>query len=126
MTALVDTTILIDHLRGREEAARLLLTLFSKRERVWAAVPSRSEVIAGIRADERSRMDDLFSILSWVDIDTAIADAAGELARQYRPVNPGVGVADYLIAAAAQSIDADLLTSNIKHFPMFAGLKPPY
>ena len=126
MTALLDTTILIDHLRGSEAAERLLLSLFGRRERVWAAVPTRSEIIGGIRDTERARMNDLFSVVSWVDIDAQIADAAGELAREFRLTHPGVDTVDYLIAAAAQTIGAQLLTLNVKHFPMFAGLSAPY
>jgi predicted nucleic acid-binding protein len=33
---------------------------------------------------------------------------------------------DYLIAATAIVIDADLLTTNVRHFPMFTKLKPAY
>ena len=71
-------------------------------------------------------MEELFSILAWVDIDDAVADAAGELARQYRRSFPMIDTVDYLIAAAAQSIGADVVTLNVKHFPMFEGLTPPY
>lgn len=33
---------------------------------------------------------------------------------------------DYLIAATAIVADAELLTTNIRHFPMLEGLAPPY
>jgi predicted nucleic acid-binding protein len=33
---------------------------------------------------------------------------------------------DYLIAAAAQSIGATLVTLDVRHFPMFADLEPAY
>lgn len=33
---------------------------------------------------------------------------------------------DYLIAATAIVVDADLLTTNVRHFPMFPDLQPPY
>ncbi len=33
---------------------------------------------------------------------------------------------DYLIAAAAESIGASLVTLNVRHFPMFPDLEPPY
>ena len=126
MTSLLDTTILVDHLRGNVQAQRVLLELLARRERVWAAVPTRTEVITGIRPDERVAMNDLFSVLAWVDIDPAIADAAGELGHTYSRSHPGIDTVDYLIAATAIAIGADLVTSNVRHFPMFEGLKSPY
>jgi hypothetical protein len=37
-----------------------------------------------------------------------------------------VGVADLIIAATAEQLDLPLATTNLRHFPMFKGLKPPY
>jgi hypothetical protein len=34
--------------------------------------------------------------------------------------------ADYLIAATALLLEADLLTTNVRRFPMLPGLQPPY
>jgi predicted nucleic acid-binding protein len=126
VTVLVDTAVIVDHLRDDSRAVRLLAELFENEERVWAATPTRTEVLAGIRADERAAMTELFDVLSWVDIDVAIADEAGELARQYRRSHRGIDTTDYLIAAAATSIGARLITLNVRHYPMFQGLEPAY
>jgi len=71
-------------------------------------------------------MTELFAILSWVEIDIGIAEAAGTLAQRHRSSHRGIDTIDYLIAAAAQSIGANLVTLNVKHFPMFSGLRPAY
>lgn len=126
MTVLVDTPILVDHLRGDERAVSLLMSLFRDGGQVWAATPTRTEILAGIRPTEREPMMRLLALLSWVDIDSIVADAAGELARRYRRSHSGIDTADYLIAAAAQSVGATLLTLNVRHFPMFADLEPAY
>lgn len=126
MTVLVDTPIIVDHLRGDGRAARLLGELFNFEERVWAATPTRTEILAGVRARERAAMVELFDVLSWVDIDIAVADEAGELARQYGRSHQGIDTTDYLIAAAARSIGARLITLNVRHYPMFDGLEPAY
>jgi predicted nucleic acid-binding protein len=55
-----------------------------------------------------------------------VARVAGQLARRYRKSHRGVGAVDYLIAATAIVIDADLLSTNVGHFPMFTGLRAPY
>ena len=51
---------------------------------------------------------------------------AGELARKHRRAYSGIDDADYLIAATALLLEADLLTTNVRHFPMLPGLAPPY
>ncbi|MDP9467407.1 MAG: type II toxin-antitoxin system VapC family toxin [Chloroflexota bacterium] len=126
MTVLLDTSVLIDHLRGDPRAVELLDELVIADEAVWAATPTRTELLAGIRAREREVLARLFAALAWVDITTAIADDAGELAHRYGRSHPGIDTADYLIAGAARSIGARLLTLNVRDFPMFPGLKSPY
>lgn len=43
-----------------------------------------------------------------------------------RSSHRGIDDVDYLIAATAIVVDADLLTTNVRHFPMFPDLQPPY
>jgi hypothetical protein len=51
---------------------------------------------------------------------------SGELGRKYRCSHPGRNIVDFVIAASAQLLDADLATANIRHYTMFAGLTLPY
>lgn len=126
MSVLLDTPVIVDHLRADARASALLERLFREEDRVWAAVPTRTEVLAGMRPREQRPMASLFELISWVEIDIAIADAAGELARRYRRSHSGIDTTDYLIAAAAESVGARLVTLNIKHFPMFPDLDRAY
>ena len=126
MTVLIDTSVIVDHLRNDPRAVRLMADLLAREDRVWAATPTRTEIIAGLREREVEAMGKLLAILSWVEIDIQVADAAGDLARRYRRSHGGIDTVDYLIAAAAQSIGADLVTLNVRHFPMFSGLTPAY
>ncbi len=126
MTVLVDTSIIVDHLRNDPRAVALMSDLFAREDRVWAVTPTRTEIIAGLRPHEMQPIARLFAVMSWIDIDSAVADAAGELARPYGAAHPGLDAVDYLIAAAAESIDASLVTLNVRHFPMFPDLAPPY
>jgi predicted nucleic acid-binding protein len=48
------------------------------------------------------------------------------LANRYRRSHPGVDTVDYVIAATAQQLEADLWTATSKHFPMVPGLSAPY
>ncbi len=126
MTVLVDTSIIVDHLRNDPRAVALMADLFAREDRVWAATPTRTEIIAGLRPLELEPMRRLFAVMSWIDIDPVIADAAGELARRYHASHSGIDTVDCLIAAAAESIGASLVTLNVRHFPMFPELVPPY
>lgn len=126
MTVLVDTPVIVDHLRNDPRAVTLMDDLFAREDRVWAATPTRTELLAGIRPPELQPMGRLFSIMSWIDIDRDIADAAGELARQYHASHGGIDTVVYPIAVAAQSIGASLVTLNVRHFPMFPDLGPAY
>lgn len=119
----LDTTVLIDHLRGFEPARTYL--------RALPTVPacsevSRVELLRGIRQPERRATDRLMALIEWIPVDEAIARRAGQLGRRYRRSHASIGVADLLVAATAQLADAELATSNVRDFPMFRGLRPPY
>ncbi|MBI2703837.1 MAG: type II toxin-antitoxin system VapC family toxin [Actinobacteria bacterium] len=121
-----DTSVLIDHLRGDVRARRLLVEATERGEELFGSVLTRTEVLSGMRSTERRATAALLSALRWVPVDEALADAAGTLARKYRRSHPGVDAADYVIAATVEALDAELWTRNVRHFPMLAGLHPPY
>jgi hypothetical protein len=62
----------------------------------------------------------------WIDVDQTLADLAGELARRYVKSHPSVDTVDYIVAASVEALEAELATTNVKHLPMFTGLKKPY
>lgn len=123
---LLDTTVAVDHLRGHGPAADLLRSLLQGEETVAASEVVRFELIAGVRDDEVPALERFFAAVSWVPVGEGISRAAGELAREHRRGHSGIDDADYLIAATALLLGADLLTTNVRHFPMLSGLKPPY
>ena len=123
---LVDTTVAIDHLRGEASATDLLRKLVEEDEILAASEVVRFELLAGVRDDELEALEHFFSAVSWVAIDEDVARAAGALARKHRRAHSGIDDGDYLIAATALLLDAELLTTNVRHFPMFPGLQPPY
>jgi predicted nucleic acid-binding protein len=125
MSVLVDTSILIDYLRGHRDAADLL-----ERERaagpLHASEITRLEVLAGMRPAEERQTRSLLSTLRWYVVDEDVAEKAGELGREWLPRHRGIDGADLAIAATSLLVDARLLTLNVSHFPMFAGLSRPY
>lgn len=123
---LLDTTVAIDHLRGDQAAVDLLRGLVEDDETIAASEIVRFELAAGVRDDELPALEQFFSAISWVTVGEDVARAAGELARKHRRAYGGIDDADYLIAATALLLEADLLTTNVRHFPMLPGLQPPY
>ena len=70
-------------------------------------------------------LDRFLQVFEVVDIESHIAKTGGLYRRDYGR-NHGVGLADAIIAAAAQSIQAKLATLNVKHFPMIKDVQAPY
>jgi predicted nucleic acid-binding protein len=91
-----------------------------------ASEVTRFELLASVRPRERSALEDFFTVLDWVPVTEAVAREAGDLARRYRKSHSGIGAADFLIAATSALLEAELLTTNVRHFPMFPKLAPPY
>ena len=123
---LLDTTVAVDHLRGDQAAVDLLRELVESEETLAASEVVRFELVAGVRDDELPALEQFFSALSWVAVGEDVARTAGELAGKHRRAHRGIDDADYLIAATALLLEADLLTTNVRHFPMLPGLAPPY
>jgi predicted nucleic acid-binding protein len=125
VTALVDTSVLIDYLRGHDGAAELL-----EQERALAPVHAseitRLEVLAGMRPPEEEGTRALLATLVWHPVDAEVAEEAGALGRQYLPGHHTIDSADLAIAATAIRTGSRLLTRNVRHFPMFEDLRPPY
>ncbi|BBZ13305.1 type II toxin-antitoxin system VapC family toxin [Mycobacterium branderi] len=123
---LLDTTIAVDHLRGEPAAVDFLATVVGSGEDLVASELVRFELHAGVRDKELDALEEFCSALRWAAVTEEIARVAGRLARRYRRSHSGIGAVDYVIAATAIVIDADLLTTNVRHFPMFTTLEPPY
>lgn len=123
MTPVFDTTILIDILRGDPRAIDYALSV---EDVPICSEVTRAEVLRGLRSEERTSAERLFRRLRWVTVDEAVARLAGEFGRQFRRSHAGIGVADLLIAATASHLGTDLATTNVRHYPMFKGLRAPY
>ena len=119
----LDSTVIIDLLRGHGPAATFLAGLT---EVPACSEVTRVEVVRGLRRDEQASIEDLLRSLRWIALDEQIARRAGELGRRWRRSHGGIGLADLVVAATAQELGAALATSNIRHFPMFEGLAAPY
>lgn len=122
---LVDTDVLVHHLRGHPKATRWLLE--QRRGGVLSiSVITVAELLAGMRSSERHAVQRLLGVFEAVPVTETIARRAGEFARSYRASHPGIGLPDHLVAATADVRGLDLATLNLRHFPMFPDLVAPF
>ena len=123
MTIVFDTSILIDVLRADPAALDYVRGV---PEVPACSEVTRIEVARGLRSPERASAERLFQTIRWVPLDEPIARRAGELGRRWDRHRPGISLADLVIAATAEQVGAELATTNVRHFPMFESLQPPY
>ena len=123
MSVVWDTSVVIDLLRGFPSAVEYA--------RALDGIPTcseitRVEVLRGVRSPERSATERLLQSFRWMPVDEMVARQAGELGRRRRRSHPGLGSADLVIAATAEQLRTAVATTNVRHFPMFPRLRPPY
>jgi len=123
---LVDTDVLIAHLRGLPAAGTWLSATRRAAGPLAVSAVTLTEITGGMRSAERSAVWRLLATVRVQDVNELIARRAGELMRRYRRSHAGIGLGDYLIAATADVRGLELVTLNVRHFPMFTGLRPPF
>jgi len=114
---LLDTNVLILHLRDHPELTALL-TAWGETHVLNISMVTRTEVLAGMHPHEEKRTLDLLDSLMSLVVDEAIADRAGRLIYQYARRGVQFSFADALIAATALQHDLTLVTTNARHFPI--------
>ncbi|GAC1441194.1 MAG: hypothetical protein NVSMB55_08280 [Mycobacteriales bacterium] len=116
----LDTTVLIDVLRGRPAGDRLLQLQRSGDQPATTAI-NVEEIVRGIRPAERDIAGTLFDGLLVLDIGRREAEQAGTWRREYAAKGRTLAQADCLIAATAAAAGARLATGNPKDFAMLRG-----
>lgn len=120
----LDSTVLIDVSRGHPGATRFLDDAVDRGE-IWSVTPVRTEVRWAMRPSETATIERLFASIYWLEVSTDVADRAGDFGRRFGPSH-GLSVIDAIVAAAAEFLSADVVTHNLRDFPMFPGLTRPY
>ncbi|MCK4731813.1 MAG: type II toxin-antitoxin system VapC family toxin [Methanophagales archaeon] len=118
---LIDTDILIDHLRGLDKAKEYLKKIESGKVKGVISVITEAELSAGESMRDilvQMKVRRLVRILEKVEVTSEIAWKAGELRRDYK-----CRLMDALIAATAMKLNLKLVTRNIKHYERIKGLE---
>ena len=117
-TYLLDTSVLIDALRGVRGRAEELARLVEDGHLLGCSVLTVAEVHAGMRPRERAATVALLDSLETYDVTRPIADRAGLLRRTWAARGKTLSLVDLLIASTAMESGLILVTDNVRDFPM--------
>jgi hypothetical protein len=114
---LLDTTVLIDSLRGLSAAERLR-GLRESEQLPYVCAVNVEEVLRGARAEEEAAIAAFLGGLRIAPLGRAEGELAGGWRRDFAREGITLSQADCLVAAAAVGVGARLATGNPRHFPM--------
>ena len=120
ISCLLDTDIVIDFLRGRDYA-RKLLESWADKGLLAISTLTHLEVYQGLKPGEEGATGSFLDGLTSIAVDVPISRSAGKMLAELRSKGVTAGMADSVIAATALHVGAPLLTNNVQHYS-FSGL----
>lgn len=114
---LLDTTVLIDLLRGRPDAIRRLRHLRKSGDHAYVCAVNVEETVRGLRPSELAPARRLFAGLRVASLRETEGWKAGEWRRDFAASGRTLTQADCLIAAAAVALGGRLATGNPRDYP---------
>lgn len=114
---LLDSDVLIDHLRGYGPAQDFLDSLLQQGATLHFSVVTEAEIYSNVRTGEVEAVNALFESMKRVDLTGVIARQAGAYRNSFR-TKMRLALPDAIIAATALACGAVLVTRNVRHYPM--------
>jgi predicted nucleic acid-binding protein len=118
MKLLLDTSILIDVLRHRNQRHIWLAELVRSGHTLSTTTLNIAEIYVGMRPAEEARTEALLSGLELYALSAASARLAGRLKNTWARKGHTLALADTIVAAISSERGCTLLTDNRKDFPM--------
>lgn len=115
---LLDSTFVIDHLRGVPAAVAGMAAIFENGDEPYVTEVVVCEVRAGLRAEDERHLVALLEPIEFVQPVPDHALTAGRWRAELRTRGRTLSLADALIATAADSLGAVVLTRNIRDFAL--------
>jgi predicted nucleic acid-binding protein len=112
---IIDSDIIIDHLRGFEYLENI--TINSLSNTIMISTISIAEIYSLLYFNEIEKVEKLISTFKVINVDSVIAKLAGKYRMIYYKSH-NLLIPDAIIAASAKICNAILVTKNKKHFPM--------
>jgi tRNA(fMet)-specific endonuclease VapC len=126
---ILDSTFLVDVLRGEEDVADLVRDLDATGTAFVSAV-TVMDLAEGIRltdaaADERTAVEELLTDINELPCDRECAMLAGRLSADLLSGGGRIDETDAMIGATARVYDYPVVTRNVDHFERIDGLEIP-
>ena len=118
MRLVLDSTFLIDHLRGEAAAVAELARIVEFGDEPIVTEIIVCEVRAGLLPDAERHLVALLEPMEFVQPDPGTAMRAGRWRAELRARGSTLSLAGALIAAAADSMGATVLTRNLRDFSL--------
>ncbi len=115
---LLDTTILIEHLRGKKPAVDFITELMRHGHQLCVCCVNVAELYSGLSLEQGAKAKLLIDALGYFDATPDTAMQAGIYRYEFARQGINLSVTDTLVAAVAKANDAIIVTANIKHYPM--------
>lgn len=114
---LLDTTTIIDHLRGNRKVSLYLEEIGMQGDIAGCCCINITEVYAGMKEREKEKTDKFIESLCYFNVTKEIARSAGRLKQKCAKRGKTLATSDVIIAATAMAYGSILVTKNIKHYP---------
>ena len=115
---LLDTTFIVDHLRGVPEAVQRLRQIVEQGDLPFVNDIVTAEAWAGAPSDDDRPLANLLEFLEFIAAGPTHAKVAGRWRARSRAAGRDIGTADALIAACAEDAHASVLTRNLREFAL--------
>ncbi len=118
MKLLLDTSVLIDVLRSRNQRRELLAELVRAGHTLATSTLNVAELYAGMRPTEEAQTEAFLEGLECFDLGGSAARVAGKLKYVWAQKGRTLTLPDTIVAATAIERKCVLMTDNSKDFPM--------
>jgi predicted nucleic acid-binding protein len=118
MRYFLDSTFLIDHLRGDPDAHQRFRAMFERGDEPFINEIVVCEVRAGLRDEDEARLLALIEPIEYVQGAPRVALDAGRWRASVRARGRHLGLPHALIAATAHALDSVVLTRNVRGFSL--------
>ncbi len=112
---LIDTSIIIDHLRKKDKSRTVFYKIFEK-SNIAISVVSEFELKVGINKKNKETTLNIFNDFELLQFDSKCSTIASDIYIELKKQNKQIALADLFIASTAISNNLPLYTFNYKHF----------
>lgn len=120
MKALIDSSIIIDHLRSYQQGKDTrFMIIYKKCEAIYFSLITIAEICSGISAVKMEKqIDDIFSLGNIIELNAPIMKKAGGIRRETK-----ISLIDAIISVCALELNLPVATLNLQDFEKVPKLK---